>query len=432
MSKKKIDEAWEKLFQKHDILKHIQDSGQFRISADEIRKEYEPRLMAKFDHTINLPKIFADNGLSILPVSRGDYLISHFQAYHVFEDDDATIIRCSLPTYIQSLDSNNILSEAIALNCAMAAGIIADFLGDEQLLPTVSGRMGTGYFEFSIFNKKSNSLVSVDVSNSQIEIDAAYEGIHSLAIIEAKRDLSDDFLVRQLYYPYRVWRDRVTKEVRPVFLIYSNGIFYLYEYIFKNPTDYSSVELVRLQKYSIEDMEITAQDIQQILFSTDIEEEPNVPFPQADKFERVINLCELLYEKQLSQEEITEAYAFDERQTKYYTDSARYLGLIEKEDVTDGQRVISYKLSEIGRAILSLGYKQRQIAFCGQILQHRAFSETLKSYFEMGTMPEKEKIVQIMKESKLIMDYSNSTYERRASTVKSWLNWIVGLINENN
>ena len=57
--------------------------------------------MAKFDHTINLPRIFADNELSILPVTRGDYIISHFDAYHEFETDNSLITRVSLPTYIQ-------------------------------------------------------------------------------------------------------------------------------------------------------------------------------------------------------------------------------------------------------------------------------------------------------------------------------------------
>lgn len=81
------DIAWEKLFEKYDILGHIERTGQFQISAKQIKEVREPRLMAKFDHTINLPRIFADNELSILPVTRGDYIISHFDAYHEFETD---------------------------------------------------------------------------------------------------------------------------------------------------------------------------------------------------------------------------------------------------------------------------------------------------------------------------------------------------------
>lgn len=421
------DKAWEELFEKYDILGSIGRTGQFQISAKQIKEVREPRLMAKFDHTINLPQIFADNDLSILPITRGDYIISHFDAYHKFEPDNTPITRVSLPAYIQSLDSSNVPSEAIALNCAVAAGIVSDFLGDEEIVSTVSGRMGSGIFDFNIGNLKSGTLSTVTVNNSQIEIDAAYEGIRSLALFEAKRDLSEDFLVRQLYYPYRVWKNRITKPVRPLFLVYSNGIYRLYEYEFTDPDNYSSIALVRQRNYSVEDTAITADDIQQVLRNEVRENEQQIPFPQADSFERVINICELLDDQDLSRNEVTERYAFDARQTNYYTDAARYLGLIEKDKENGGPL---YKLSDKGRTILKMGYKQRQLAFCGCILSHGAFADTLKSYFETGIMPQKNDIVQIMKRSNLYNVNSDSTFERRSSTIKGWINWIVGLINE--
>ena len=76
------DIAWESLFEKYDILNAVNSQGCFEISAVQIKEFREPRLMAKFDHTINLPKIFSDNKLAILPITRGDYVISHFGAYH--------------------------------------------------------------------------------------------------------------------------------------------------------------------------------------------------------------------------------------------------------------------------------------------------------------------------------------------------------------
>ena len=421
------DIAWESLFRKYDILGHIERAGQFQISAKQIKEVREPRLMAKFDHTINLPQIFADNKLCILPITRGDYIISHFDAYHKFEPDNSQITKVSLPTYIQSLDSNNISSEAIALNCAVATGIIADFLGDEEIVSTVSGRMGSGIFDFNIRNLRSKNLSRVTVNNSQIEIDAAYEGIRSLGLFEAKRDLSDDFLVRQLYYPYRVWRSRMTKSVRPVFLVYSNGIYRIYEYTFIEPDNYGSISLVQQKNYSVEDTTITFDDIQRVLHSVVRESDPQIPFPQANSFERVINICELLDVQDLSRNDVTERYAFDARQTNYYTDAARYLGLIEKEKEND---MPLYRLTDKGRTILKMGYKQRQLAFCAAILSHGVFADTLQSYFKTGVMPQKNDIVQIMRKSHLYNIDKDSTYERRSSTIKGWVNWIVGLIND--
>ena len=56
--KTKNDIAWEKLFEKYHILDKIEENGSLAISANKIKEFREPRLMAKFDHRINLPQIF--------------------------------------------------------------------------------------------------------------------------------------------------------------------------------------------------------------------------------------------------------------------------------------------------------------------------------------------------------------------------------------
>lgn len=427
MSKSKglNDIAWEQLFEKYDILNRIDMSGSFQISATQIKEFREPRLMAKFDHILNLPIIFSKNKLSILPITRGDYVISHFEAYHKFEETDNNIIKVAFPSYIQSLDYNNITSETVALNCAIATGILEDFTGDEQIVPTVSGRMGSGNFDFMIKNIQNGEYCDVSVNNSQIEIDAAYEGLRYLSLFEAKRDLSDDFLVRQIYYPYRTWQDRIEKEVKPIFLIYSNGIFRLFQYKFENPYDYGSLVLVKQCNYSIEDTTITAEDIQNIIGNSIIISEPNIPFPQANSFERVINLCELLSQRGMTKNNITENYDFDSRQSDYYTNAAMYLGLVNKDDEDK-----IYTLTKLGVITLKKSYKQRQLEFCKLILKHKVFNTVLKRYFETGVMPSNCDISIIMKNSELYKIEKDSTFDRRASTVKKWIEWIVGLINE--
>ena len=422
------DKAWEALFEKYEILQHIEEDGEFVISASQIKEYREPRLMAKFDHKINLPQIFAKNNLAILPISRGDYVISHFEAYRSFDVSDKSVKHVSLPTNLQSLDSNNIPSEAIAINCALASGMLSDFLEEDVLIPTVSGRMGSGQFDFSIQNSRTKTPTRVSVNNSQIEIDAAFEGIHSLSLLEAKRDLSEDFLIRQLYYPFRVWSNRVAKKVRPIFLVYSNGIFSLYEYEFQNPDSYNSLVLVKHRNYSIEDTAIQLSDLQDAASNTPIIAEPEISFPQANSFERVINICELLNAQELSREQVTEQYAFDIRQTNYYTDAARYLGLLEKH-YEDGRKPV-YSLSTRGRRIMKLNYRQRQLAFCECILRHRAFRETFSLCMETGSIPDTPEIVAIMQKSNLYKVESMSTYERRSSTISGWINWMLGLIEE--
>lgn len=419
------DTAWENLFAKYNILDEINQNGKFIISARQIKKFREPRLMTKFDHKVNLPVIFSENNLSILPITRGEYIISSFSAYKEFGEPSDEVQRISISPHIQSLMPQFVVSEAIALNYASASGILNDFLEDEDLLATVNGRMSSGTFRFDI--NTDTGRRNVEVNNSQIEIDAAYEGINYLSLFEAKMDLADDFLIRQLYYPFRVWSNRVTKTVKPIFLIFSNGVFNLYQYEFEDPTNYNSLVLVKQKNYMIA-TEICLADIQNILRNIQVVNEPDISFPQADRMSRIINLIELLNEKSMTKQEITSEYAFDERQTNYYTDAGRYLELIDKNYDEEGN--IKFQLTAQGHHIMMLEYKEKQLALVAQILKHKVFNEVLTRHLQYGEMPQKETIVEIMKNAQLYHIEADSTYMRRASTVIGWVNWILDTIEE--
>lgn len=424
MSKESLNElAWIKLFEKYNILQNIDNKGYFFISSAQINEYRQARLMTKFDHESNLPKIFSENSLAILPVTRGDYIISRFKAYHEFEEIKNDVKNVNPPSFIQSLNYNNVTSETTALNIAYSSGILKDFLDEEKLLPTVGGRMSSENFKFKIANDDSN-LKEIEVINSQLEIDGAYEGFESLTIIEAKNVISDNFLVRQLYYPFRKWSNKLHKKIRTVFLVYSNGIFYLYEYEFADPENYSSIYLKKQKSYAIEDMKINFEEINEVLNSTSVVPEPEIPFPQADKFERIINLIELLYENNtLSHSSLTENYDFTTRQTDYYTNAAMYLGLIKKEKLSRKEEV-KYVLTDKGEKIFNLAVKQRTLFYIKCIFEKIIFRETYKEYSRLGKLPDLSYIVGIMRRENLYKINSEKTYYRRAQTVLSWISWI--------
>ncbi len=424
MSNTKNDLAWEKLFRLYQILPEIARSGSFEISAGQINQFREARLMTKFDHQANLPKIFADNQLSILPLTRGTYVISQFDAYQKFGETNQQITKVAFPAHLESIDYEQISSESIAIHCAFAGGIIADFVQDEALMPTVSGRMSSREFSFAIRNNSFKRDMSIQVANSQLEIDGGYEGAACLTLIEAKNAISDDFLIRQLYYPYRLWSGLVTKPVRNVFLVYSNGIYSLYEYVFIEPGHYNSLVLARQKCYSIAPSEFSLRDISRLLETVEVFGEPELPFPQADNFRRVINLCELLQQNDLTKDDITTNYDFDPRQTNYYTDAGRYLGLIGKK--RENNAIVFY-LTDEGRRLFKLRHKARQLQLAELILQHKPFYETLKRCLRFDAMPPKEEIVRSMKRSNLYKVESDSTYQRRASTIVGWVSWILDL-----
>jgi hypothetical protein len=421
------DKAWEKLFERYNILQEIEKNGFYEIEAKTIKEEREPRLMAKFDHSSNLPKLFKKNGLSILPISRSKYVIGQFDVYQkVTYNQKIKPTQVSFPSDITTIDPTNLYSESSALHCAVITGMIEDVLGEEAF-QTVSGKMSSKKFDFNIRTKKGNDL-KITVTNSQVEIDGGYESANQFMIVEAKNEMVEDFLIRQLYYPYRLWQGKTYKEVRPVFFTYSNDIFSFFIFEFTDPMRYNSLKLVEQKDYVIAHEEIELEDIIELVNTTKVQPEPQIAFPQADLFPRIVDLLGLLVENDLDRETITLNYDFDERQTYYYTTAGMYLGLIERYTDKETKKVM-FTLSNKGREIMRKSFKQKYLSLAGCILAHEPFKQVLLEYIQNGAPPEKGRVVEIMRRCKLYNVNSDSTYERRAQTVSKWVEWILDLPN---
>jgi len=432
----KNDKAWSKLFEKYNILKEINHKGIFVISSTQINEYREARLMTKFDNTKTLPKLFKDNKLSILPISANNYIIGEFNLYKEIPKIETPIEFKDFPSYIESIDCNKINSETIALNCACISKILNDFLDEDnnELVSTVAGKMSSGTFNFNVDNIMNGNKYSIKVDRSGIEIDAGYETSNSLILIEAKNVIAENFLVRQLYYPFRLWREKVNKKIRNIFMQYTNGIFSLYEYEFKDYNNYNSLELVKSKRYSLinpKEMSITLDDILYINKNISFVEEPSIPFPQANSFERIISLLEILNTDIIkSKEEVTDEFKFDPRQTDYYFNAGKYLGYLEEDIISveeNGMVVekVAIKLSDKGKKIFNLSYKQRQLEFIKSILNHKVFNDVFRKYNELNKIPDKETIVEYMKNNNLYKVKSNETFMRRASTITGWIKWII-------
>jgi len=188
--------------------------------------------------------------------------------------------------------------------------------------------------------------------------------------------------------------------------------------------------LVKYKKYVIQEGAFNLEILAEIIEKVKTVKEPKIPFPQADSFERIVNLCELLNQKEfLSKEEITQSYDFDSRQTDYYSNAGKYLGLIEtKKDPITLQT--GCFLSSKGKQVFNLNLVDRQKEFVQLIISHSVFKNTLKLSLENGGLPDKELIVEIMKRSELYKINSDSTYFRRASTIIGWINWILNQLEE--
>jgi hypothetical protein len=419
------ERAWAALFKHYNIIQRVKKQGIFEITSKQIKQFREPRLMAYFVHRSSLPKPFTQNNLSILPVARGTYIIGEFDAYKVLEyGERLPAIRKNLPSGIRTIDASNLYSEAVALNCAFIAGIIDDIMG-EKASHTLSGRMTTGSFDFCIDTLAGKSA-PVSVQNALCEIDAGYEGRKQLLLVEAKNVASRDFLIRQLYYPYRLWRDRISKQVVPAFMTFSNDVFSFFMYEFEEPSRYNSLRLISQRNYTVSAGRISSQEVASLVNQVRPLSEPRVPFPQADSFDRLMDLLGLLMNNEMTADEITANYDFDKRQTDYYTNAGIYLGLIQKrrENTTS-----IYAISPDGRAIMSKPRREKLLSLSKRILEHEVFRSTMRRRLRKQTPLPLNQITAVMKKSRLYNVGSERTYHRRAQTVSKWVEWIIALAN---
>lgn len=425
--KGKNDIAWEALFERYPILDIINQQGYFEIEAATINQERESRLMAKFDHSVNLPQIFKEHHLSILPISRSKYVIGQFDTYSKVKYNDLEAIPIQFPTWLESIDYTHLYSEASAIICAYNTGIIEDLIPGEQPKLTIFGRMSSSHFDFKINNLFKDIPYSISVNNAQCEIDAGFESDNYLILIEAKNYKVDDFLVRQLYYPYRLWSSKINKKVVPVLMTYSNDTFSFFIYDFNNDLDYNSIQLIEQKNYIIAPETIENSDVSNIYDSLQLViEPPDIPFPQANDFEKVVDMLTLLVNKDLTKDEITENYQFDQRQTNYYTDAGRYLGLINKYKAN--KKEITFCLTDEGKSILGKRHKIKYLLLIQKILEHEPFYKAFELTLSMGDIPSTEQIYEAI--AKVRSDLNSTTINRRTSTVKRWIEWIWNQISK--
>ena len=428
-----VNEAWTKLFDKYDILGKIKSEGAFYITANQIKEFKEPRLMAKWDSSENLPIIFKKHNINILPISRKGYVLSDFKLYEPIPELGEHITemqKVEIPEY-ETIDIENITSEANAINVLMLSKILDDFLDEDDNVATFNGRMGTGIFSFCVDRHRGSSL-KVDVKNAQCEIDGGMENNNSVVILEAKNVVHPDFHIRQLYYPYRLWASTVKKPIRLVFSIYSNQIYRLFEYEFEDRSNYSSIRLIKSKNYSLQDTDIALNELYDVYSNTNVIYDDNqnnidIPFIQANSFERIISLMEILSEEDKTTEEIADIMQFDLRQSDYYYNAGKYLGLFEKVDIEDeGKTIKKVSLSKLGKDTVKLRYKERQLKLVGLILQHDIFYRLFINVYNSGELPTKEEIQNIMRNNNVC---NASQIARRSNSVYSWVKWIFNLQN---
>lgn len=197
------------------------------------------------------------------------------------------------------------------------------------------------------------------------------------------------------------------------------------EYEFTDIKNYSSISFIRQKNYSFEETTISIKDLIEVLNSTSVKPEPvDVPFIQANSFNIAISILEMIKDNPITTEKIAENIGFNIRQSDYYYNACRYLGLAEKTKDDSGKTVVS--LTKIGKNLLEMPYRKRQLQYVSLMFEHEILRYSFEIAIDNGKIPDKKFLAQKIQELELCKDSA----ERRASTVSTWTKWIFDLIND--
>lgn len=406
----KNDIAWERYIEAKNIKF---DQSQYLIEANELEQiaNRQPRLLAKFDTPYQLPKPFREAGYMLLPVKNGQYLLlpgNLFVEFPSCEDEAGYESPRSFPL----LTAGRGNSESQYIDQAYNDKLLQKFLNVEELYLTIRGREYTGNFNFQIDD------TVVNVSSVQIEVDAGYEGLHDIVLIEAKIGKPDHFNFRQMYYPFRHFSALVpNKSVRNVFLTYDipSATYFLYEYQFPDRFRPFSITLKRCNGFRISPpIKLALFDLIDVTFRS-----TSKVAPQANDLNKVFELLSLVEAGIEDKDDIAEYFSFAERQSRYYLEAAEYLGLLRRSGH-------SYELTEAGIQILSAAPVDQRILFAKAIVNSQIFARLIQKAGTAHQFSDQDidELIAGISDPDEVPRYSGTTVPRRRMTINAWLKWL--------
>lgn len=395
--------AWDHLFaqKQFDTTQDVH-----YITAKEVKAitGEEPRLMAKMDSSKDVPPIFKQYGYFLLPISTSKYAIVRGAGFHKLEQlPQPTSFTSRVKFNLTTMHRNS--SEMQYLDYSHIAGAIEHVIGRGTLYPSVRGREGSGSFSFRIHNTE------LQVTSAQIEVDLGLEGEDCIVLLEAKSKTPEDFIIRQLYYPYRRFAALAPhKTIIPVFFTFdaATKTYNYWVYTFTNTGRYNSLSLVASHSLTIATANpLTPRDI----YPTTAIHKAIVP--QANSLDRVLELVFKVKEGMDTAEAVAEYFGFDKRQSSYYRKAAEALGFITFSNNR-------YYLTDSGHHLTQLDTQQRNLYLARVVTNFELVKISLELLKDKGSLG-KDDLHRIVTQHSTL---SGSTIGRRADSLYAWLKWI--------
>ena len=217
-------------------------------SADFKALGQEPRLMTKFDARGARPEALRENGLFLLPETNGSYLLLREDGYcdlPTVKGENIEEFEAKFPFPLVSL--RDATSEMSQLDRLFQCKLIERIIGTDEIYATIRGAPFRAAFQLSRW--RTGRVFGAPAFNTKLT--RATKRATKSSCSRAKNTTPQDFLIRQIYFPYRVYLDRFGKRVRLFFFNYSatSGVNSFYEYRFADPRQYRSIEVCSSQHF---------------------------------------------------------------------------------------------------------------------------------------------------------------------------------------
>ncbi len=412
-----FEAAWEKLVQERvDISSDLVVLTKNDI---ELSTGNELRLMAKMDSSKDVPAALRRHGYFILPVKNGEYALVRGNGFHKLErlPEPPTVFRPQLDFELVTLNVGD--SEMQHLDYCYNIGLFEKFAGVTGLRQTIRGRKRLPAIDFFV-GKIGPIRVKAGV---QVEVDSGCEGRNDIVLIEAKVCQPPDFIVRQLFYPYRKWRIEVpSKQIHPWFFcseeVSGRRLYKFWEYEFADEAQYQSLQLRQGKSFFVEPARrgLTVEE----LLRTQVRRRTDARLwdvPQADSFWRVAEIPLLVEQGINTSAKVARYYQFDPRQSSYYRQAAEFLGLVSQD-----KRSHVYQLTDLGREYVNHPADERRQLLAGLLAQFPPVRAALELSAKVGEHGIGK--VDVAKSIARHSTIANSTPGRRAATVLAWLRWL--------
>jgi hypothetical protein len=227
------------------------------ISANDMKKckktwtgkanQFEPRLLAYHTSAEARPECFKQNGLYLLPIKNGTYLLTRKNIYYPLQylTSDPVLVPRAKDSLVLQVGN----SETSLIDNLRYSGVFErpEILGEKILFgPLLNGRHRCK-FDMTLHGDQ------ISVAGVQYEVDACFETEKKILLIEGKSNskMIESFNIRQLYYPYREIKSKIgdKKQILCAFLTEFKGIVNIWLFDFSNEKAMESIQLRGQYRY---------------------------------------------------------------------------------------------------------------------------------------------------------------------------------------